>query len=145
MNGDHRRVRIRATDGTPPLMLLGGNHHGGQGGVLLRRLIQGIQWVHTGQPAVSHHIQYGGRCGNLPLINRSGRGGKDTREVWEGIAEDDKTILHRQRASILTPYGQTSRGRVHPGGYLRQVGTMKKCGQDGCHGTTIMSHLRQPI
>ena len=98
MNGDHRRVRIRATDGTPPLMLLGGNHHGGQGGVLLRRLIQGIQWVHTGQPAVSHHIQYGGRCGNLPLINRSGRGGKDTREVWEGIAEDDKTILHIQRA-----------------------------------------------
>ena len=96
MHGDHCRGWSRATDGTTPFPLTGWTHNGGQGEVLLHHPVQGLQWVHTGKPVISHHIKYGVRHGYPTLGDSSGRGGLGTIGVCEGGAESGRDILHRR-------------------------------------------------
>ena len=42
-----------------------------------------------------HHIQYGGRYGDIPLGNSSGQGGRGIRRVQEGGAEAGHAIIRR--------------------------------------------------
>ena len=81
IRGDHRCVRSRYTDVTPHSPLLGGNTRDIQGGALLWCPIQVIQGGLTGKLTVSHHIQYGGRRGDPPLGDVSGRVECGTRGV----------------------------------------------------------------
>ena len=47
----------------------------------LQSPVQGIQGVHEGHPAVSHHIQYFGGRSNPPLVNGGGRGERGSRGI----------------------------------------------------------------
>ena len=72
MPGYHICIQSRAALKIPSMPLTGGAKNCGQGRELPRRLIQGIQGGHSGQPLVSHRIQHGDICGDMPLGDGSG-------------------------------------------------------------------------
>ena len=57
------------------LKILVGTHHGIQVKEVLHHPIQGIHQVHARLPYFTHHIQYSGGSGHMPLGDGDGRGG----------------------------------------------------------------------
>ena len=72
MHGCLDRIWAGTAYGTPPLQLLESTHHSGLVVALIWRPFQGVSGVHAWLPAITHHFQRGGGCGDTTLGDDGG-------------------------------------------------------------------------